>query len=60
MIRFHEDIGHGDEAGVVVHGKGNRNLPWSDEDDWHLGREDLGKRDDQECRRTGWQEKDWR
>ena len=38
----HGGFGHGDEAGVVFHGKGNRSLPWSDkDDDWEVGQRNL-------------------
>ena len=34
----HKGFRHGGEAGVFVHGKGNRSLLWSDgDDDWAFG-----------------------
>ena len=36
-LLVHEVVRHGGEAGVVFHGKGDRSLPWSDEDDWEFG-----------------------
>ena len=41
---LHEEHGHDEDAGrVVVLEKGNRSLPWSDEEEWESGESGPGK-----------------
>ena len=49
----HEEHGHDEDAGgVVLLGKGNRSLPWSDEEDWEF--EGSGSGGSEEVGRPGW------
>ena len=50
---FHEEHGHDeDEGGFVFRGKGNRSLPWSDEEERELGGSGSGGWE--EMGRPGW------
>ena len=59
-ILFHEVVGHGDEAGSGFHGKCTGVCRGATRRIGVLVKRTWEERDDQECPRMGWQEKDWR